>query len=305
MTTLEDAAEQLVVKLKGLDSEVEESREHLQKLMGRIERISDEVEEEWSHLIDAVRAFEGGIRTEDDTLGAAAAHTGQALEEARQALAQDTAEVRSEAAEGQGAVDALGRHTAELETRVEPLVSDSGEAPAKSLTERAEALSDSLATVLREAAEWLEQEAGGLEDAAEDARARCADLCEDMADGAVDRLNAVCDAWEGKVDELEAHVEAQGFVASRSHARAVVDWAMDECRRVCEEELNGFDERVAGAVRPLEEFARQADETADALAETAADLATRLREAHQAGAGAVAALEATTALLGRYSFVGA
>ena len=50
MATFEDAAEQLVVKLKGLDAEIEESQHALEELGDRVNAVSGEVDEAWSGL---------------------------------------------------------------------------------------------------------------------------------------------------------------------------------------------------------------------------------------------------------------
>ena len=68
MSTLEDAAEQLVLRLNGLDSEIAQSHDALQELREDVEEASQAVAREWSSLVQAANTFLERLRQEQDHL---------------------------------------------------------------------------------------------------------------------------------------------------------------------------------------------------------------------------------------------
>src|SRR5574341_2129770 len=112
MATLEDAAEQLVVKLRGLDSEIEESEDKLEDLRGRLDNAAQEVEQEWTALGEAVSSLLEKVREEQEQLRGQAEETAQAVVDAQNAVAEEGAASRQELGEGRGQREALGQHAA-------------------------------------------------------------------------------------------------------------------------------------------------------------------------------------------------
>src|SRR5262245_7193303 len=84
MATLEDAADDLVIKLKSLDSEIEESERQLADLRARIQHVEEEVQHEWTAFEAALSSFIDKVEAQESRLDQAAASS---LEEATEALA--------------------------------------------------------------------------------------------------------------------------------------------------------------------------------------------------------------------------
>ena len=57
MATLEDAAEELVVKLRGLEAEIAESDQKLETLRGRMQTAKHDVEADWTELTEKVESL--------------------------------------------------------------------------------------------------------------------------------------------------------------------------------------------------------------------------------------------------------
>jgi len=305
VATLDNAAEELVVKLKGLDSEIEESQHTLEELRGRVDETSDEVEQEWSHLTEAVTSFLDKLRQQQDQLSAEVREALQATADASGAVQEDGAHMRSEIGEAQADMEALSQHATGLEPGVDALAAEAGEAPAQRLAERAKGVEQQLAQVLEEVRNFIQDEVEtALDQIAEDVRERCQALRDTFAEDAPAGLQAVFDDWEAKLDELEDYVSQQGFLASHSHARAVVDWALEECRTVCEEHLEALNGVVQEAVRPLQELAEEIQLTGETLTGDGAELTREMDAARASVARAISGLDSVKELLAGYTFVG-
>lgn len=306
MATLEDAAEQLVVKLKGLDSEIEESRHALEDMRERMGVATKELDAEWAALVEAVSAFTGRLREERESLAGETREGLQATNDARDAVDACGAEARSRIAGEAEGLEALARHATALQPAVESLVSEAGEAPATHLEERAREVEEQLAAALQEACAFLRDDvAVSLAQLSDEVRESCRDLRERMTDLATDRLGELYDEWETSVDGLEDYVTASAFEASRGHAHAVVEWALAECGSRLEERLAALEGLMAEAAQPLEELGRTLSGAVEGLASGGGDLKGRLTATEGCATRAVQRLDAVKALLASFSFVGA
>jgi chromosome segregation ATPase len=304
VATLEDAAEELVVRLKGLDSEIEESQNTLEALRGQVEDTSKAVEQEWSALTGSAGALLEKLRGEQEQLEAEGREALQATVDARGSVQERGAEARTEISKGQADLEALSQHATALDSGIESLVSDAGEAPAHSLAERAQAVEQELGRVLDESRDFLQDEVvTALGQLAEEVRERCQALRAALTDAAPAALQIVFDGWEAKVDELEKYVATQGFVASHSHARAIVEWAFDECRAACKTHVESVAALVEETVRPLQELAAEVQAAGDALVGVGGELAGALDDTRDAAVKAHCALDAVKGLLASYSFM--
>lgn len=305
MAALEDAAEELVVRLKGLDSEIEESQHTLHELRGRVEETADEVGQEWSHLAEAVTSFLGKLRAEQEQLTTEVQEAMRATADARGAVHEDGAAARSGIAEARANLEALSRHATGLEPEVESLIADACEAPAHSLTRRALEVEQQLTHVLDEVRDFMQEEVVvALDQLAQVLRERCRRLRTTLADEGTAKLEGAFDDWETKLDQLEDYVSTQGFQASQSNARAVVDWALSECREACKTHVQGLDALVEGPVQSLRELAAEVQRTGDLLKAQGTGLVSELEGTHGAVASAVSALDRIRDLLASYSFAG-
>ncbi len=305
MATLEDAAEELVVKLRGLDSEIEESEQKLDDLRERVQAAVGEVEQEWTALAEAATSFLEKVREEQEQLDQQVQETLQAVVDAQNAVAQDGGQSRSEIAEGRAQLNALGQHATALEPGVESLTSEAGEAPAKSLADRARELEQELNTLVEEARDFLQDDvASAASDAADEVRQVCETLYRSLAEAAVEAVQDVYQQWESAVDGLENHVVTQGYQASRPHARAVVEYAAEECDTACNQQLDELQQLVGVLQAQLKELAGDVEQSADRLvAQTGAQLLQELESTHKSALAAVAALDGVKQQLAQYSFV--
>lgn len=303
MATLEDAAEELVVRLKGLDVEIEQSRGRLDDLEHRIESASRQVAAEWTVLVAAATSCLEKVREQQERLGQSTEETLQALGQAQKTVHENGAEARSAIAEGRAWLEGLTRHAAALEPGVESLVVEAGEAPARSLAERAAGIEQELARVAEQARSFLRDEvAPGLEQSAADLRERCEALKSELAEEHTAALEEVFAEWESRVDELEQHVATEAFRSSQQHVHDVVAFALDECGEDCGEQIGvlcGLAAALDGQLQALLAELQRAFETAA----QGAELNGALDATNDAASAALAALGRVRGLLASYRFV--
>jgi uncharacterized coiled-coil DUF342 family protein len=305
MATLEDAADDLVVKLRGLDSEIEESGQKLEDLRQRLETVSGEVAQEWTALAEAASSFLEKVREEQEQLHQQTQQTLQGVAEAQNAVAQDGAQARAEIADGRTQLDALGQHATGLEPGVASLATEAGEAPAQGLAERARELEQELTRVVEEARDFLRGEVlPAVEEVADDLRDRGRELHRMLANETTAALQQAFDEWESKVDGLEEYVVTQGYHASHQHARDVVEYAADECEAACLQQLDDLQQLVGALLAQLKELAAGVEQTAaNLVTQAGAELTQELDRTHTAATDAVAALDRVKQELSAYSFV--
>jgi uncharacterized protein YukE len=265
VATLDEAADALAVKLQGLDSEIEASEHSLEELRGRIDAATHEVEQEWTGLTEAVSSFLQKVHDEQERLAHQAQETLPATTDAQHALATTGTEARAQIAEGRANLEGLAQHAGGLVPIVESLGKDSGEAPAKSLAERAAQIEQELTQAVDEASHFLRDElVPEIEQAGQEMRERAQALHDALTDEYLASLQTTFDDWESKVDELEAYVAGEGFKTSHEHAQAVVEYAMEECQTAFThqlDELRQLVQTMAGEVHELVAETQRAAET--------------------------------------------
>lgn len=305
MATFEDAADALVVKLRGLDSEIEESEDKLEDLRERLEAVTHDVEQEWTALREAATSLLDKVRDEQEQLASQVQETGQAMVDAQNAVAEHGAEARQEIADAHAQLDALTQHATGLEPGVESLATEAGEAAAKSLAERAHELQQELDRLVEDARNFLQDEvANAANDAADELRQLCQTVHQSLAEAAAEAFKDAYQQWETAVDGLEAYVVSQGYQASREHAHAVVEYAAEECATACATQMDELQQLVTVLESQLKQMAGEVEQAAERLVVHAgAQLLQDLEATHKSAASAVAALDAVKHELAQYSFV--
>lgn len=304
MATLEDAAEELVIKLKGLDAEIEESEEKFEGLKTAIDGVAGELEHEWTALAAAVTSFGKALEEEQQKLEEQAKETLQGLGDAQSTVAHDGAEARTEIGEARSQLDALGEHAKALDTAVESLA-QAGEAPAKGLAEHARELDQQLTKLFEEARDFVHDEViPAIETVATDVRTRCEALHKVMAEELPTSFQESFDDWEAEVDKIEQELATETFNASHPHANQCVEAALEECETACGHQVDELKSLVGVLVAQLQELATDVGKSASSLvAEAGADLVKELGQVQTAGAAAVAALDNVKQTLASYTFL--
>lgn len=305
MTTLEDAAEALVVKLRGLDSEIEESESGIEDLRERVESVTREVEQEWTEISEAAKSFLEKVREEQEALNDQANETAQAVVDAQNAVAEHGAGTRQELGEGKAQMEGLSQHAAGLAPGVESLASDAGEAPARSLAARARELEQEMDQLVEQARDFLQDEvAPATQEAANEMKRVAETLHGLLAETAVGALQKAYDEWESMVDRLEEYVIRQGYEASRQHASAVVAYAMEACGEECQRYVDDLRQAMVVLLSQLKEMGTEIERSADRLvSQSGSELLQELERTQQAAAASVAALDGVRQELAAYSFV--
>src|SRR5262245_54892850 len=158
VATFEDAAEELVVKLRGLDAEIEESEHKLEELRGRMQGVDHEVDEAWTALTAAATSFLDALHDEEEALDRQARETLEGVSGAEQAVNDDGAAARAEIDQGTAQLEGVAQHATSLAPAVDSLAEQAGAEPARSLAQRAQALQQELERAVGEARGFLQDE---------------------------------------------------------------------------------------------------------------------------------------------------
>jgi uncharacterized phage infection (PIP) family protein YhgE len=305
VATLDDAAEALVLKLRGLDDEIAHSEHELQEYRTRIEAVTHEVDQEWTALGETVSTFMAKLHEQQDKLGQESQQALHAAADTQQALADGASEAHAELADGRQQLEALAHHAAGLQPNLESLAREAGEAPAHALAQQAAQIEHELEQALDEARDFLATDVvHGLEQLAQDIRERCQQLRTTLADQAAHALQAAYDEWQSKVEELEQYVSTRAFDASRQHAHDVVDYALEECQTAFTQQAEQTHQAVEALVGQLQALAAEAQRSAEAVvAQAGKEVAGELDGTHEAATTALSALGSVRDLLARYRFV--
>jgi chromosome segregation ATPase len=305
VATLEDAAEELVVKLKALDSEIAESDQKLEDLRERVETAVREVEADFTDLTEAVTSLLDRVREEGEQLDQQTQETLQAVTDSHNAVGENATAAQNEIAQANAELDALGQHAAALEPAVESLVSEAGEAPARALAARAQELEQELSKLVEEARDFMRDEViPAIEQVADDVKERCEELHRALAEEHTQALQQAYDEWEGRVDELEDYVLKQGYEASHQHAKDVVEYAIDECETGSLEQITELTQLVGVLEAQLQELATEvARASKDLVDQSGEKLKDELEQAKGAAAKALAGLDKMKQELAERSFM--
>jgi uncharacterized coiled-coil DUF342 family protein len=260
VATLEDAAEELVIKLRGLESEIAESDQKLETLRERMETAMQELEGDWTDLTEAVESLLVKVREEGEQLDRQGEQTLQAVTDAHNALGESATNARDEIGRTVAELDSLGQRATALEPTVESLVREGVEASAQALEDRAKELEQELGRLVDEARDFLTEDVvPALEQVADDVRERCQELHRSLTEERTEPLQQAFDEWSGHIDEVEAYVLEQGYATSRHHAEDVVEYAMDACETASRQRLEGLTQVVGLLEGQLQQFTAEVE----------------------------------------------
>jgi ElaB/YqjD/DUF883 family membrane-anchored ribosome-binding protein len=305
MTTLDDAAEDLVLKLRGLDGEIAESDHKLEALRGRMEAVPRDLEGDWNDLTDAVKSFLQKVGEEEQELDRHGQLALQAVTAAHNALGENATAARNEMGEAAAALDALGQQAAALQTDVEAMVQDGVAAPADALEERVRELEQELGRLVDEARAFLTEDVvPAVQRVAEDVRERCQELHRSLTEEHAQAMQQAFDEWSDRIDQLEQYVLEHGYAASHQHALDVVAYALRECQSSSRERVAEVTQVVALVEGQLRQFATEVERAGRELAdESGSRLLRELEEAQEAALRALSGLDHVRQELAARSFM--
>ncbi|MET0552834.1 MAG: hypothetical protein ABW221_07345 [Vicinamibacteria bacterium] len=304
MVTFEDAAEELVVKLRGLDAEIEESDRKLEALKERMIRAKDDLGEDWDDLADAVQSLLEKVHDEGEQLKAKGDQALQAVADAHGALEGKTAEARHDVELAAGQLDALGQHAAAVDPAVESLVEDALEHTAHALEQQVRELEQQLGALLDGARDFLTNDVlPSVERLGEDVGQRCAALARALTEDHAGALQEAFAEWSAQLDQLEGYVLEQAYATSRQHAQGVVEYATEAWQTESRARLDDLTLVVSLLEGELRHFADEAERAGRALVEQGGErLVRELDEARTAAERAVSGLDRVMQELAARSF---
>lgn len=305
MATLEDAAEDLVVKLRGLESEIAESGQKLEALRDRMETARTDLEADWTDLADAVESLMDTVREQGQQLEDESDEALQAVAGAHEAVGENARGAQAEIGQAAAGLDALGQQASALAPEMDSLVADGVEAPAQSLEDRAQELQQELGRLVDEARDFFQDEVvPAVEQMEGDVRQRCQELHRTLTEDRAQPLQDVFDEWSGHIDEVETYVVQHGYATSRQHAHDVAEYAMEKCESGCRQHLEELTQVVGLLEGQLRQLATGLEHSGDGLAQQAGRrLLDELEEARQAAQRAVTGLDSVRQELAAHSFM--
>lgn len=305
MATLEDAAEELVSKLKELDHEVEEGEETIRSLGEKLNTATGHIEDEWKALGERVTAFLEKVDGQAERVNTDVTESGQALAELQNGIASDQSEADGAVAAARGEISGLEEHVRAQQQPLETMVADQVEAPLEQLAEQAEQVKESLDQAVSEAREFLENEvAGALTDMGDAIRERVDQVREGPIQECSEGLTQAYEKWQDALAFMEDTVVERAYAAAPDHAQQVIEFALGECKKAYDEGLDELTSVAQAVEDALGELKEEASRRADAVRQEGQEaLSSGHGELTQALSEAVSALDTVKRLLASFTFV--
>jgi ElaB/YqjD/DUF883 family membrane-anchored ribosome-binding protein len=305
VATLDDAAEELVNKLKELDHEVEEGQETIRSFGEKLGSATDSLQEEWKALGERVTAFLEKVNEQAERVNTDVNESGQALADLQNGIAGDQAAAETAVAAARGELSGLEEHVRAQQEPLEAMVADQVEAPLERLTAQAEQVRESLEQAVSEAREFLEND---VSDALETIGTQIRERVDEVRDGPIqectEAVQEAYEKWQSALQFMEETVIDSAYAAAPDHAQQVIEFALGECEKAYEkgrEDLTGVADAVEDALRELQQ---EATRRADALRQDGQEALTSGHgELTQALSEAVSALDTVKQLLASFTFV--
>jgi chromosome segregation ATPase len=303
VATLEEAAQELVDTLEALDSECQAAQKTIADHQEDLSELDGQIASDWNALTEEVTTF---LEAVEEQAGLLAQDGNEAANELGALRGETEAAQAGAEAEIVGSRDdlaALAEHLRSLEPSIDAIVASGAEAPFTALREQADDVREQLERAVTEAREFLEEVAREVEATAQAVEERSEELRAHIAEECTATLQTAYDAWESHVEELETLVKDK-FEELPENAREVVEYAMTECVKGHEEELDQMLALVPDVERAIEELK-------NTIAETATDIGEEGFGALDRGLGGLGealtrtteALDRVKALLASYTFV--
>jgi DNA repair exonuclease SbcCD ATPase subunit len=304
MATLEDAATDLVDRLKALEGRSDEAEKAFADLEARISHVSDQLESDSDALTERVRTFIQHVHDAKNRLDQEGQEAGAALKALDDAAESARSEQQGEVQEARGEIQALQQHVEAVEGQVGTMLQHVLEA-AGGLKAQADETENNLEQALAEARKLLEEGlTPDLERLQDEIKQQVDELHSTINDKCTGELQDAYDDFAAKLDEVETTLEAEAFGKAPDHARETVEAAFKECADAYREEL---DEIVASAAKleaAIHELEQEVDEVkSDAVGGGKDDLLEKMTDTDDGLGQMQQALSEVKALLGRFSFV--
>jgi ABC-type transporter Mla subunit MlaD len=303
LANLEVAADELVRKLRTVDGELEQAHDRFSELKEKLGTLGDGLDEDWIEVARAVGELVEKAGEELSTLGAEAQETGSAVSGV-EGMGQGASEAFT------GALDGAETGTNQLADAVTargPQVdaaAQAGEQMFEALGQQAEQAGEQLAQVLQEARDFL---TGEVATALQTMESEIADRFSEMRTTLVEEcggaLQTAYDEWSGRLDEVLQAVAEEGFEAAHEQGQEVVEWALSECAKKHDEELDQLlqvAEAVREALNTLQE--EVSESTTDVGEEGRNALAQALSETQAALVAMIGAVDTCRQVMSNYSF---
>lgn len=305
MATLEDAAEELVGKLKELDHEVEEGEGTIRSLGEKLGSATGHIEDEWKALGERVTAFLEKVNEQAERVNGDVTESGQALADLQNGIGSDQGEADGALATARGEISALEEHVRSQQQPLESMIADQVEAPLEQLAEQAGKVKESLDQAVSEAREFLENDVvGALTDMGDAIRERVDQVREGPIQDCTDGLQEAYEKWGTALAFMEDTVVERSYAAAPDHAQQVIEFALEECKKAYDEGLDELTSVAQVVEDALGELKDEASRRADAVRQDGQEaLSSGHGELTQALAEAVSALDAVKQLLASFTFV--
>jgi chromosome segregation ATPase len=304
VATFETAAEDLAKKIATLEDILERSDTRFEELRKELSTLGEGVEQDYEALIQQAQAFFAKLQEEREALAREVGEAGQKVSEAETQVGQSRGEAESALAGAKGSLEALTANLGALSPQVETLVAQGAETPSQGLGQMAGQVETTMQQALDGAKEHLQSE---VTDELEQMRKDLDQAVEDLQTAATEAGAQVDRAYADFASHLVEATELVGeqcFEAAGKHVKEVVQYAVEECGKLHEEEIRLVGDMANDLTRLLEGFKTELDTERDRIRNEGQEpLQTDMGELTTAVGAAQTALDQVKALLASYTFV--
>ena len=304
MATFETAAEELAKKIATLEEILDKADDRFDDLRKQLGTLEEGINEDFTELVEQARSFFSKLQEERESLAREVNEAGQKVVAAENQVGESRGEVERSLGEAEGSLEGLTGNLTALVPQVESLVAEGAETPSQAIGQMAGDIQTSMTQALDAAREMLDNEVTDeLDQMRQDLEDRVEAL-ETSAREAGERVERAYSEFATRLDEATSLVEDQAFEAAGKHVKEVVDYAVEECAKAHEQEIETLGDMATDLGKLLDGLKDELETSRDRVKEEGQDaLRTDMEELTTAVGAAQAALDQVKDLLASYTFV--
>jgi DNA repair exonuclease SbcCD ATPase subunit len=301
---LDDAAEELSLKLKELEHEAQEGAETIQSLGEKLDAVTSRLDEEWKELGERVSAFLEKVQEQGGRMGDEVQEAGEALAALQNGIASAQNETGEAVSGARGELSGLEEHVRAQHDPLETMVSEQVEHPLEAIARQADDLRQALDHLAMDAQQFFERDVSDAVAAmGERIRERVQEVREGPIQECLDGLDEAYGKWLEGLEFIEETVLEKAYLAAPPHAQQVVEFVLREVRGDYDPAIGEAGELAELIEQGLVELKQEAAAQAAALEKSQTALSNGHDELTRALADAVGALDAVKQLLASFTFV--
>lgn len=237
MATFESAAEDLAKKIATLDEILDKADDRFDELQKQLTTLEEGINDEFKDVVEQAQSFFTKLQEEREALNREVNEAGQRVSQAEGQVAQSRGEAEGELESAKGQLEALTQSVNGLEPQVESLAVQGAEEPSQAIVQMAGELTTNVQQALDSAQSLLEGEVSDELDQMRTDLEQRVEALKTAVQEAEQEIDQAHTDFAARVDEATQLVQQQAFEAAGNHIKEVVQYAIEETGKACDEQI--------------------------------------------------------------------